>query len=149
MKDDSLHQLVPYKIVPKNAARFAERIAATIKEEDDIDLDFSVGSLKKIDKILEDYSSYDGVTPKTIAVTLFELGCYVGEVIVRNNPGARWRSLPDDQTESSLESGLVVRMPLGTVVNPIGKAEKRLVYGEQDSIAHFYREILKIEREPE
>jgi hypothetical protein len=37
-------------------------------------------------------------------------------------------------------------MPLGTEVNPIGKAEKRLVNGEGDSIAHFYREILKIDQ---
>jgi hypothetical protein len=148
MAEESLHELVPFEIVPKNATRFAERIVATLKETDEIHLDFSVASLKEVDRILEDYSSYDGVTPQTIAVTLFELGCYVGEVIVRHNPGARWGKLRKDQSESSLDSGLVVQMPKGTVVNPIGKAEKRLVNGEGDSIDHFYKEIVKIDQQP-
>jgi len=148
MEAESLHEIVPFKIIPRNAARFAERIVQTIAEEEDITLDFSVTSLKKIDKILGDFSEYDGVTPYTIAVTLFELGCYVGEVIVRNNPGSKWIELGDDDVESSLNSGLVVMMPLGTEVNPIGKAEKRLVNGEGDSIAHFYKEILKIDAKP-
>jgi hypothetical protein len=146
MEAESLQELVPYKIIPRNASKFAERIVATIKEVEEIELDFSVPSLKTVDKILDDYSQYDNVTPMTIAVTLFELGCYVGEVIVRNNAGSKWFTLPDDETESSLNSGLCVRMPLGTEVNPIGKAEKRLVNGEGDSIAHFYREILKIDQ---
>jgi hypothetical protein len=147
--EESLQQLVPYKIIPRNAARFAERIVESIKEVDDITLDFSVPSLKKVDKILDDYSTYDGVTPMTIAVTLFEFGCYVGEVIVRNNPGSRWIALPDDETESSLNSGLIVRMPKGTEVNPIGKAEKRLVNGEGDSIVHFYKEIVRLDAKAE
>jgi hypothetical protein len=149
MEAESLQDLVPYKIVPRNAARFAERVVETIREVEHIKLDFSVASLKKVDKILGDYGSYNEVTPMSIAVTLFQLGCYVGEVIVRNNPGSRWMELGDDEVESSLNSGLVVRMPKRTEVNPIGKAEKRLVNGEGDSIVHFYKEIVRIDNEPE
>ena len=75
--------------------------------------------------------------------------CYVGEVIVRYNPGSRWIELPDDETESSLNSGLVVQLPQGIEVNPIGKAEKRLVNGDGDSIAHFYKEIVRLDAKSE
>jgi hypothetical protein len=146
MEAESLQQLVPYKIVPRTRQILPSK-SSTRSKRSDIDLDFSVKSLKKIDKILEDYSSYDGVTPMTIVVTRFELGYYVGEVIVRNNSGSKWKTLGDDEVESSLNSGLIVRMPKGTEVHPIGKAEKRLVNGEGDSIAHFYKEIVRLDSE--
>ena len=148
MEAKSLQELVPFPIMPENAARFAERIVQTTRELDHIELDYSVASLKLVDHILEMSNRYKGVTPRKIAATLFAYGCYVGEVIVRNNPGAYWSLLDDDETESSLNSGLVVMMPLGTQVNPIGKAEKRLLNGEGDSLAHFYDVIVKLDREP-
>ena len=80
---------------------------------------------------------------------MFAFGCYVGEVIVRNNSGARRASLPDDQLESSLNSGLVVRLPRGTQVSPIGKAEKRLVNGEGDSLDAFYKFVVKLDQRPD
>ena len=148
MQPESLQQLVPWEIIPQNAARFAARIVLTTRELDGIDLDYSVGSLKLVDEILEASSRHEGVTPLKIAATLFGYGCYVGEVIVRNNPGAHWSSLPDDERESSLNSGLVVMMPLGTQVNPIGKAEKRLLNGEGDSLQEFYKFIVNLDNEP-
>jgi hypothetical protein len=149
MRIKSLQQLFEDEIVPKNAARFAAQIVETVKEMDNIDLDYSVASLKHIDMILERFHREKGVTPRRIAVTLFNFGCYVGEVIVRNNRGARWISLPDDETESSLNSGLVVKLVSGVIANPIGKAEKRLLNGELDSIEFFYRGIVETDQESE
>src|SRR5262245_47755661 len=147
MKIESLQQIVPYEITPENAARFAERIVAVTKDQDQIDLDYSIASLKKIDEILEAWMGHKGITPRKVAASLFGYGCYVGEVIVRNNPGAHWIMLADDETESSLNSGLAVLMPLGTQVNPIGKAEKRLINGEGDSLEEFYKFIVRLDNE--
>jgi hypothetical protein len=74
--------------------------------------------------------------------SLFCFGCYVGEVIVRNNRGACWTGLAEDETESELDTGMVVRLASGTILNPIGKAEKRLLNGEIDSLAYFYRALV-------
>ena len=148
MEAKSLQELVPFAIIPANAARFAARIVKTTRELDQIELDYSIESLKLVDEILEASRSFEGVTPLKIAATLFGYGCYVGEVIIRNNPGAHWTTLTEDETESSLNSGLVVIMPQGTQVNPIGKAEKRLLNGDLDSLAGFYDFIIKLDREP-
>jgi hypothetical protein len=145
----SLQDLVPFEIAPKNAARFAARIVETLWEVEKVKLNYSVASIKTVDQVLDDYSQHKEVTPRRIAVTLFELGCYVGEVIVRHNPGARWTTLGDEETESSLNSGLVVELATGTVVNPIGKVEKRLVNGDGDDLPHFYQMVRTIDDEPD
>jgi hypothetical protein len=145
MQIESLQQLVEHEIVPNNAARFAEEIVEMAKELDGIDLDYSVDSLKHVDVILEGFRGDKSVTPKSIAATLFKFGCYVGEVIVRNNPGAHWICLPEDETESSLNSGLAVELVSETIVNPIGKAEKRLLNGEIDSLEFFYKSVMDID----
>jgi len=147
MPANSLQELVPFEINPANAPRFAARIVETMREVERIKLDYSVASIKKVDKILDDYGGTKGVTPRKIAVTLFELGCYVGQVIIRHNRGAKWVLLPDDETESSLNSGLVVELVTGTIINPIGKVEKRLVNGDGDYLPHFYQMVETIDDE--
>jgi hypothetical protein len=142
---DSLQELVDYEIVPENAPKFAAKIVGMAKKLDDIDLDYSPESLEKVDEMFESFRGDESVTPHSIAATLFSFGCYVGEVFRRANPGSRWVTLPDDQTESSLNSGLVLKLRSGTTVNPIGKAEKRLVNGEGDSLHYFYRALMATE----
>lgn len=150
MEQKSLQELVPFEIIPENAARFAERIVSSMKEDDQIDLDYSVASLELINEILEAYRNVEKVpTIYEIAATLFSLGCYVGEVLVRNNADAYWDLLPEDSTESPLNSGLVVELPKGTTANPIGKVVKRFENGEGDDLPAFYKMVLSLEDEDE
>jgi hypothetical protein len=107
-----------------------------------IELDYSVGSLEHVDVILGQFHA-DQVSVNDVAITLFCFGCYVGEVIVRNNPGARWTTVAPGTTESSLNSGLLVQLPSGTILNPIGKVEKRLSNGEGDSVPYFYAALVQ------
>jgi hypothetical protein len=129
-------------VAPKNAAQFAEWCVEQTKKAYDVELDYSVASLRHIDEILEHFHAED-VTIDDVYVSLFCFGCYVGEVIVRNNRGACWISLADDEYESELDTGMVVRLASGTVVNPIGKAEKRLLNGEIDQLQYFYRALVE------
>jgi hypothetical protein len=148
MKPKSLQELVPFEITPQNASRFAERIVDSAREVDGVELDYSVASLEEVNQILMGFRNQKKV-PKVldIAVTLFEFGCYVGEVLVRNNSGSEWAMLPDDETESPLNSGLVVELPKGTTANPIGKVVKRFENGEGDDLVYFYRMVLSLEKE--
>ena len=124
-------------VVPENAASFAASTVDKVRRIAQIELDYSVASLEHIDAILGQFHS-DQVTVNDVAITLFCFGCYVGEVIVRSIPGAHWTTVAPGTTESSLNSGLLVRLPSGTILNPIGKVEKRLLNGEIDSIPYFY-----------
>ena len=129
-------------VAPKNAALFAAYAVENVKKIQNIALDYSVGSLRHIDDILEQYHA-EGVTVDDVWLSLFIFGCYVGEVIVRNNRGARWIGLPDDRYESELDTGMVVRLASGTIVNPIGKAEKRMLNGEIDQLQYFYTALVE------
>jgi hypothetical protein len=144
MRGQKLHhqKLGEVVVAPKNAALFAADAVESVKKFHHIALDYSVGSLRHIDKILQEYHA-EGVTVDGLWLTLFFYGCYAGEVIVRNNRGARWISLPDDSYESELDTGMVVQLASGTVVNPIGKAEKRLLNGEIDSLESFYEAFVE------
>jgi hypothetical protein len=131
-------KLGKFVVVPENAAQFAANMVDRVKKLDDVTLDYSVGSLRHIDDILERFHN-EGVTVEDVALTLFGFGCYVGEVIVRNNRGARWIGLSENETESDLDSGMIVNLASGTIVNPIGKVEKRMLNGEIDQLQYFYK----------
>src|SRR5262249_23897452 len=125
-------------VAPKNAAEFAGWGVEQAKKAYNVTLDYSVGSLKHIDDILEQFFA-EHVTVDDVYLSLFCFGCYVGEVIVRNNRSARWISLGDNEYESELDTGMVVKLASGTIVNPIGKAAKRTLSGEIDQSQYFYK----------
>ena len=129
-------------VAPKNAHRFGEYALQLAKRLANVKLDYSVRSLRHIDDILEGYYQ-EHLTVDDLWLSLFCFGCYVGEVIVRNNRGARWISLPKDRYESELDTGMVVRLATGTTVNPIGKAEKRMLNGDIDQLQYFYKALVE------
>ena len=130
-------------VAPKDAARFAAwTVDKGIKRLKDVELDYSVDSLKHFDEILEGFRA-ERVTVEDVELTIFCFGCYVGEVIVRNNRGARWTGLAENESESDLDTGMVVRLASGSIVNPIGQTVKRLLDGESDSLPQFYKSVIK------
>jgi len=139
MRGEKVGELV---VAPENAAGFAEWAVNLVNDLEGIALDYSIDSLEQIDGILERFHQ-ERVTVEQVWVTLLSFGCYVGEVIVRNNPGARWESLGEDEYESELDTGLVVRLSSDMVLNPIGKTEKRILNGDIDSLPYFYEALVK------
>jgi hypothetical protein len=71
-----------------------------------------------------------------VGETVFLFGCYVGEVLVRQQ-GAKW-VMPDEKAAKIGFSMMGVQMPWGGFWNPIGKAIKLLENGNEDSVAYFY-----------
>ena len=77
-----------YDPTPENAHALAAGIVAAAQRITGVELDYSRGSLERVDAILGDLCS-NGPPAEQIAETLFGFGCYVGEVMVRCSTG-RW-----------------------------------------------------------
>jgi hypothetical protein len=90
--------------------------------------DFSLESLKEIDRFLDDQAP-DG--PQNRGPRIFALGSYVGEVI-RRAAGGEWRGNDSDpQAEIDVE----LRLKDGTTLRPVQSVMKRL---ESGSAAGMY-----------
>jgi uncharacterized protein DUF6278 len=122
---------------PEFAAKHAELMVRTAKEISGVDLDFTPGSLVAVDEIVEQFRQ-DGITEQQIGETLFGFGCYVGEVLVRQN-GAVWRASEDTPMRDSAGFQMVVDLGSEKFCNPIGKVFKRLKNGPEDSLPYFYQ----------
>lgn len=123
----------------EQAAFAANRAVETAKKVDGAVLDYSPNSLKDIDKIVLDIRR-SGTNPEEVKGTLFILGAYVGEVIVRNNKGSEW-SQPPKEVQAAGLTAMGISTKDGVFWNPIGKVHKLLINGEEDSVVHFYNVI--------
>ncbi len=126
---------LPYPPEPQFMRLHAEAMVALAARIDNETLDFSVESLRWVDATLFEFHR-DGVQVNDIAETLFGFGAYIGEVFVQNNPGAQWVNAP----ESGPFAGAWPLISMGPdhLVNPIGKAFKRVQYGLGEDLLYFY-----------
>jgi hypothetical protein len=129
---------------PENAAALAELAVKAAWNVDSIELDYSPESLKQVDRILGKFHA-DKLTANQIGSTIFSFGCYVGEILVRQNSG-KWK-MPKQSLLAKFGLGesnmMVIELPNGNVWNPIGKAFKLLENGEADSVSYFYAVAVK------
>ncbi|MFE9094413.1 hypothetical protein [Streptomyces sp. NPDC007264] len=114
------------------AAAFVARVTARNR----LPLDYSVASLRVVDFLLDGLRK--GLAdPERLSGTLFALGAYVGEVLVRR-AGAVWVDLDADQ-RGYFGQSVGVRMPDGRVWNPLGKVRNRFeVGGPEESLQTFW-----------
>lgn len=129
---------LPFAPVPENGASLANVFAQAVLRIDQAELDYSVASLEFVDQFLERFRR-EGLSVNDCAETIFVAGCYVGQVMV-NQCNGNWVR----QEEAGLPEGVtmmpsVVKLPGGTIADPIAKAFKRFYYGESDSIFYFYQ----------
>lgn len=97
--------------------------------------DFSVDSLKDIDRFFDEHSRAGQATPggllaEQFGQRMFALGSYVGEVIRRQH-GGEWRG--DDQDEQG-EINIELVLPGGGVIWPVQRVLKRFQNGPEDGI---------------
>ncbi|MFK4067328.1 hypothetical protein [Streptomyces sp. NPDC029674] len=117
----------------------AREFVAQATARNRIPLDFSVGSLRVVDFLIEGLRK-GGRERAEIAGALFGLGAYVGEVLVRR-AGAVWIDFDGEQREF-FGQRVGVRMPDGRVWNPLGKVvnclERGGTGGSEPSLQSFY-----------
>jgi hypothetical protein len=127
---------------PENGHKFAQQFVDAVKNNDKIELNYSIGTLEFVDKFLQRFSD-EGLTVDDFAETIFVAGAYIGEVMIKNNDGI-WLK----QEDANLPNGvtmtpIVVKLSNGNITDPIAKAFKRFHYGEIDSIIYFYHLFAK------
>jgi hypothetical protein len=114
------------------AADFVARVTARHR----LPLDYSERSLRVVD-FLVDGLRKGGAGRERVRETLFGLGAYVGEVLVRR-AGAVWVDFDADQ-RAYFGQPVGVRMPDGRVWNPLGKVDNRFeLGGPGESLRTFY-----------
>jgi hypothetical protein len=126
---------------PGNAGEIAAMILPFVNENYGIALDYSVGSLRQVDGVIDDLrkdQAFEDLQP-----LLFSLGCYVGEVLVRH-AGAEWCTTEGLGMGAVATSPIVIRMPDGRGCNPVGKTYKRFRNGPEDNLAWFYHVVAEV-----
>ncbi|MFF3344425.1 hypothetical protein [Streptomyces sp. NPDC002779] len=99
-------------------------------------LDYSVASLRVVDFLIDGLRK-GGADQERARETLFGLGAYVGEVLVRR-AGAVWVDF-DAHQRAYFGQPVGVRMPDGRVWNPLGKVHNRFdAGGPEESLHTFY-----------
>ena len=79
-----------------------------------VTLDDEPESLSVLDRLLDAWNA----EPQIRSVLVNEVGCYVGTVIAKHVPGARWRVWPNGHP--------VVQLPAGGDLDVIAQADPRL-----------------------
>lgn len=123
---------------PDNGEKFAQQFAGAVKRNENVDLDYSVGTLEFVDKFLQRFSD-EGLSVNDFAETIFVAGSYIGQVMIKNNNGIWIRQEEANLPEGITMMPIVVKLPNGHITDPIAKAFKRFHYGATDNIQYFYQ----------
>ncbi|MGP3982058.1 hypothetical protein [Streptomyces sp. KR80] len=101
-------------------------------------LDYSVASLRVVDFIVDGLRKSKPERQR-VERTLFGLGAYVGEVLVRR-AGAVWVDFDASQRRLFAQP-VGIRMPDGRVWNPLGKVANRFDFGPEESVQQLYLQL--------
>jgi hypothetical protein len=134
-----MNSFVPDQKVHDAAAAYAQTMIELAQKEFGIRLDWSDGSIKHVETILESMHNICRTRPMTddwvrglAAIT----GSYIGEVYRRNH-GATWGLVTlQGQTFPGLETGS------GGNFWPWGKTENRIRNGAEDSVTFYYQVLV-------
>lgn len=122
-------------------AGFVKRITARNR----LPLDYSVASLRVVDFVVDGLRK-GGADQGSVRGTLFGLGAYAGEVMVRRAGGA-WTDFDVSQREL-FGQPVGIRMPDGRVWNPLGKVVNRFDAGAEESVRGLYLQLHGRARRP-
>ncbi|CAN5632912.1 hypothetical protein BH24ACT22_BH24ACT22_11210 [soil metagenome] len=123
-------------------AERAENFIQTARRQWDTELDYSRDSLPLVEELLVSSlreapdPDWSGKEPPILDELVEDLGCYLGEVILRNSSQSGSWNTADDWGEN-----LVLEVD-DFVLDPIGKVRAFLNDGPEDSIAYYARYVL-------
>jgi len=126
-----------YPPTPEYAAQLAELMVEPARRNPGIDLDFSVNSLKEVDRTIRRMRREHADTGH-VATILFGYGCYLGEVFVRNS-GGQWRLTQETQLRGLTKSPMVVELEEQQCCDPIFKVFNRFAHAREGGLPTFYQ----------
>ena len=121
-----------------NAAEIAAMAVPFAEQNYGVTLDYGAASLARLDGIIEDLRRDQRF--EVLQPVLFSMGCYVGEVLVRQ-AGGRWRPAQDVGMGVAAISPIAIEMPDGRGCNPVGRVYRRFQKGREDSLASFFQSV--------
>ncbi len=125
---------------PETAAQIAEGAVAFVKRKFSTLLLYNPPSLILVDAIVDKIKE-TGASEHQASGLLLGLGCYVGEVFVRN-ARASWRLTAEMRMAKACKFTIVVALPGGIGCNPIGKVFERFNGEAREGLAAFYQATL-------
>jgi hypothetical protein len=120
----------------ENAVEHARLAVKVVREEFDSDLDFSPASLESLEGHVETLRE-EGWTAEDSAELLFVLGCYVGQVFVRNLRGV-WMDTARSPLAGLSPWPMVVVLPNGSAWDTIGKTYLRFEIGDSEYLPAYF-----------
>ena len=124
------------------APELAQQFVDFTQSIEGIQLDYSVSSLERVDEIIEKMRR-EGLKVGDADRVLFIAGCYVGEVIVRHQPG-KWVSAEESSVYANAGPTIILKFGSEQYTSPIGKVIKRLQNGEEDYLPFYYQMLAKL-----
>lgn len=112
-----------------------EWIAMALSSSGYNNVDFSLESLKEIDRFFDDHTENGqekagGLLSENRGMRLFAIGSYVGEVL-RRHYGGEWVT---DDNDPKGEINIAVHIENGTILCPVQRVIKRFVKGREEGI---------------
>lgn len=95
--------------------------------------DFSLESLKEIDRFFDEQNVPGGLLSEDRGQRLFAIGAYIGEVVI-SELGGEWIA---DDNDPQGEINIAVKMLDGSIIWPVQRAMKRYQNGKEDSIYDY------------
>jgi hypothetical protein len=120
----------------ENAVDHARLAVEAVREEFDSELDFTPASLERLDGHIETLRE-EGWTAEDSAELLFVLGCYVGQVFVRNLRGL-WVPTARSPLASLSPWPMVVVLPNKSAWDTIGKTYLRFEIGDSEYLPAYF-----------
>ena len=129
------------RVSPETAPQIAEGSVEFVHKKFGFALPYTPESLIVVDAIVDKIKG-TGASEHQASGLLLGLGCYVGEVFVRN-ARATWRLTAEMKMAKVCRFTIVVALPGGIGCNPIGKVFERFNGEAREGLAAFYETTLE------
>ena len=130
-----------YKPTPENAPKLARVVVRAARDIFGVELDYSPDSLVQVDGIIEEFKKEQAAI-ESIGETLFSLGCYLGEVMIRSSD-AIWRNTIQTPLRNLVQAPVVIAFSEDNYCSPVDIAFRRFLYKKSDSLAEFYSSVVE------
>lgn len=117
----------------KNDIALAKDWIAEALNSSNYKADFSLESLKEIDRFFDEQNIPNGLLGKQRGTRLFALGVYIGEVFI-SECGGEWIT---DDNDPQGEINISVKLSDGNIIWPVQRAMRRYQNGKEDGIYHY------------
>ena len=120
----------------QTAPQIAQGAVALVQRKFGFKLDYDPPSLIVVDALVDKIKE-TGATEHQASGLLLGLGCYVGEVFVRNARGS-WRDTAQMAMKKTVAYPIVIALPGAVGCDPLGAVFRRFASGPPEGVASLY-----------